>query len=237
MKKRIMVDNQKQPSLCAGKDLRDALLQADGVTCHWAAVDSLPEEMIEGVVVIAENSEARIAYPWNPAEPDAAEFLAPYDQASLFEGLEAEIADRATGFFAKLDNLWATTALQALLVERFGVRMPEAVIATIAQSAQQVSAAAQQVQASHELLKTQLVQCVKSALPNLVELIEDDLRVMVRTWALAEPVRHDRSIESKIESAVASVPPVAWADLTEQEQARLSLAVSRYALAELEAAE
>jgi hypothetical protein len=70
------------------------------------------------------------------------------------------------------------------------------------------------------------VQCVQDALPNLAE---DDLYVLARPLAYAM-----RGNDAPIESTLERVRSIEWDALSDVEQARLSLAIARFALAELE---
>ncbi|MBD2020397.1 hypothetical protein H6F43_09375, partial [Leptolyngbya sp. FACHB-36] len=59
--------NQKAFKAAVQQDLRDALLQAEGVTCKGTADESFSEES----VTVAEAPAAKISYPWNPADLEA----------------------------------------------------------------------------------------------------------------------------------------------------------------------
>jgi hypothetical protein len=201
-------------------DLLAALLPAEGISCSGTLDVSLTEAMITA----AEIPDARIAYPWNPAQ--AEDFFTQSEQPTIFADWQAEeILQRSTQFFAKLDSLWSGATLQNLLVERFGVRMPQPLLTAIAHRAQTITTTSLS-------LADQLVQCVQDVLPALTGLVEDDLYVIGRP--LAESMRDG---SPAIESTLSAVRSLDWQDLSEVEQARLSLVVARYALQQLETLE
>lgn len=217
--KAMYSENQNNLQINVERDFKDALLYADGVSYLWETDESLPETMIEGIVSIEEDPNARIHYPWNLAEPGTAEFFTQSDRESIFAGWQMdEISTRAQRFFGNLDTLWLVTALKA----RFGVRMPPSLLTAIASRAQEVVS-------TSKVLADQLVECAQTILPNLAE---EDLRVLARPLAYA--MRSATDTEA-IESTLSTVCPMEWQNLSEIEQARLSLAVARYAIAELEA--
>lgn len=220
-------DNQKSNDMNIKRDLLAALVHADGVVYEWQSEERLPEEMIEGSLSVAEIADAKIAYPWNVIEVAADEFFAECEQHEAFADLKADISDRSpVPFFAHLDQLWAATALEATqtaLAERFAVRIPRSVLMTIADRAHQVVATSKE-------LADQLVQCAEAVLPNLTTMAIDDLYVLARPLAYA---MRDGEVEA-ISATEAKARLVEWQNLTEVEQACLSLAAARYALAELE---
>lgn len=216
MENKAMRSNQLK-SEAVERDLWDALLNAEGVDCSWKPGEVPTEDMI----TVEEIPTAKISYPWNPAVLDE-EFFA-QAESTVFDGWEPnEVTARSTAFFAHLDHLWSATSIQATLTQRFSVRMPEALLTAIANRAQQVISASVS-------LSDQLVQCVQDLVPSLTELAEEDLYVLARP--LAYPTRDANS--PAIDSALAAVRSVDWDALSETEKARLSLAVARYALAEL----
>lgn len=218
---RVMCSNhQNNPEANVEHDLWAALLEAEGVSCSWTSGEPLTEK----IVTVEEDPHAKIAYPWNPAKAD--DFFAELEQESLFEDWQSEeITARSKSFFAHLDRLWAASSnnLQATLTQRFAARIPQNLLATIAQRAQHLVS-------SSLSLSDQLVQCVQDILPNLTELVEEDLYVLARPLAGA---MRDSGPQQAVDSALASVRPLSWEELSETEQARLSLIIARYALAEL----
>lgn len=203
------------------QDLQMALAAAAGVYCPWQQDQFSAEQ-----VTVDENPYAQITYPWNPADPESEEFFEQAEQAVGFEEWQgAEIAAQAPAFFAQVDRLWATTALQnslqGTLAQKFSLRIPEVLLTAIAQQAQALVA-------SSLSLADQLVQCVDELLPSLDV---EDLQVLARPLAYA--MRGDGDTLG-CDTVLNSVRAAAWEDLTDIEQARVSLAIARYALAELE---
>ncbi|HEY9908761.1 MAG TPA: hypothetical protein V6D18_14280 [Thermosynechococcaceae cyanobacterium] len=199
------------------RELQDALLQAEGVHCSWQPDQPLTEDS----VTIAETPHARIAYPWNPIE--AEDFFSQPDAVSVWEGWENDDSEPASRFFDQLDSLWATAGLQNSLTERFGLRLPQPLLSAIARRAQAIAA-------TSATLADQLVQSVQDLLPNLTELVEEDV------YVLARPLAHAMRGEATIDP-VSAVRSSEWEQLSETEQVRLSLAVAHYALAELKQSE
>jgi hypothetical protein len=162
-------------------------------------------------------------YPWNIADPGAANYLEKLEQEfSLDSWPEAEVTARSQDFFSRLDGIWAQTTLSQSLSQRFATWAPQNVLTAIVQQAQKVVA-------SNLSLAEQLVQCVQQSLPNWDV---DDLQVLARPLAYAM-----RGVETDtnevVESTLKTVRPVTWEELSELEQARLSLSIARCALAQL----
>jgi hypothetical protein len=199
------------------QDLQTALAAAAGVHCPWQQDQFSAEQ-----VTVDENPYAQITYPWNPADPAAEEFFEQAEQAAGFEEWQgAEIAARATSFFAQVDGLWTATSLQNKLVQKFSLRIPETLLMAIAQQAQSMVA-------SSLSLADQLVQCVDDLLPSLDV---EDLHVLARPLAYAMRGEGDNL---SCDTVLNSVRTAEWASLSDIEQARVSLAIARYALAELD---
>ncbi|MCY7276196.1 MAG: hypothetical protein LH702_21280, partial [Phormidesmis sp. CAN_BIN44] len=104
------------------------------------------------------------------------------------------------------------------LAQKFA-SVPQTLLAAIARQAQKV------VETSNSLAD-QLVQCVQDVLPTWAD---DDLQVLARPLAYA--MRSDGA--DVVDATVNSVRPIAWNDLSETEQARMSLAIARYAIDQL----
>jgi hypothetical protein len=158
-------------------------------------------------------------YPWDITDPAAASYIEKLDQEfSLDSWLDEEVAQRSQDFFARLDGVWTQTTLS----QRFAAWAPQSVLNAIVQQAQKVVA-------SNLSLADQLIQCVQESLPtwNI-----DDLQVLARPLAYAM-----RGVETEtaqvVESTLQAVRPLSWEELSELEQARLSLAIARCALAQL----
>ncbi|NET38222.1 MAG: hypothetical protein F6K19_40535 [Cyanothece sp. SIO1E1] len=171
-------------------------------------------------------------YPWNPAEPESETYFAEIEQACEAPDLSVQVtANHWQTLSMQLDKLWsdvsvgatpqesANPSLKAALMGRFATRMPENLLNTIARQAQQVLAA-------NLSLSDQLVNCVQDILPAWDC---EDLQVLARP--LAHAMRGGDA--EVLEVALRSVRFAAWTELSGVEQARLSLAIARYAIAQL----
>ena len=197
------------------QDLANALLQTEDVTLRWNTNESIDTAEIE----VAETPTSKISYPWNPSEPSAESFLSELEQEfSLDNWDDSEIAQRSQSFFGQLDALWSATDLKTTLGQKFAA-VPQSLLATIARQAQKV------VETSNSLAD-QLIECVQDVLPSWAE---DDLQVLARPLAYA--MRGDAA--DVVDATVNSVGAIAWSDLSETEQARMSLAIARYAIDQL----
>jgi hypothetical protein len=198
------------------QDLANALLQTDEVILRWEPTE--PIDMAE--VEVVENPHGKIPYPWNPADSASETFFAELEQSfSLDDWQDTEIAARSMAFFSHLDQLWSTNSLQTMLAQKFA-EMPQALLNAIAHQAQQIAEASNS-------LADQLVQCVQEILPAWAD---EDLQVLARPLAYAM-----RDESDAIESTLKSIRPVEWTELSETEQAKMSLAVARYAIDQLNA--
>lgn len=173
------------------------------------------------------------SYPYNPAEPETEAYFAALEQEVLAIGWSVDdLSAQGQVLSNHIDQLWSAFAapavalppdsLSADLLQRFAVRAPHDLINRISQQAQQL--------VSQNLsLAEQLVQCVQGCLPQWGA---EDLQVFARPLAFTM-----RSSETEVlESTINSVRSVEWAQLSDVEQARLSLAIARYALAQLSSA-
>ncbi|MEP0918388.1 hypothetical protein [Leptolyngbya sp. FACHB-17] len=184
----------------------DALLDSEAVTVRWNQPDNADTVEVE----VAEVPDSAIAYPWNPADPEAESFFNSLEQKFSLDALsDAEVADRADAFFSHLDSLFAAPTLETSLAQKFAT-VPQSILNTIAQQAQKLAN-------SSATLADQLVQCVQEALPQWAE---EDLQV------LARPLAYSMRGEEQ------AVKATDWARLSETEQAKLTLAIARYALNE-----
>ncbi len=219
MEKKVMCSANQDAEMLLEQELWSALLHAEGVSCSWTGHDALSEEMF----VVDDNPHATISYPWSPASPESEKFLTVLEQhTSLDDWDPAEITNRSGAFFQQIDQLWAAASLQDTLAERFAARMPQNLLTAIVNRAQAVYA-------STTNLAEQLVHCVQTVVPNLAD---EDLDVLARPLAYA--MRNGGSHQA-VETTLAKVRMLAWEELSEIEQARLSLAIARCALAELDA--
>lgn len=175
-------------------------------------------------------------YPWNPADLESEAYFSEQEQQFLLENcLDAEIASGSDAFFSCLEKIWAETIptsepinvtsvadavdLQATLQQRFATYIPQSWLAAIARQAYDVLS-------GQKSIADRLVQCVQELLPNWAE---DDLLILARPFAGAM-----RCPDTAIESQLSHVSCQNWANVSEIEQARASLAIARYALAQLQ---
>ena len=159
-----------------------------------------------------------VAYPWNPAQLESESYLTALDQEFALSDTfsDSDIAQKSQVLFAQLEQVWLTTALQKSLREKFA-RVPQDFIARIAQSVQNATV-------KYQSLADQMVECVLDILPQWAE---EDLQVLARPLAYAM-----REVDSEgAPLLMATKKP--WAQLSEIEQARVSLAVARYAISQL----
>ena len=170
-------------------------------------------------------------YPWEPATPESEAYFGGREQEFVLEDWsEAEMTARSQAFFTKLAHLWSTSlsqvaestqvnALQVALAQRFAARVPEGWLNMLAHRVHQVFLTQQSTAAA-------LVQCIQGLLPDWAE---DDLLVLARPFAYTMRGKETEAIES----VLVNVQDRDWTTLSEIEQARLSLAIARYALAEI----
>ena len=173
--------------------------------------------------------EASFTYPWNPAEPEAEAYFEALEQEVMLAGWTTEeLTEQGQVLANCLEQVWDTfsataavpsTTLCAKLLQQFATQVPQHLLDSIAQRAQQVIA-------TNLSIADQMVQCVQGCLPNWAE---DDLYVLARPFAYA---MRDTSDTGMLEAALRSVRCAAWTELSGIEQARLSLAIARYAIAQ-----
>jgi hypothetical protein len=177
--------------------------------------DSQTQVQMELLATIVQTD---VAYPWNPAQLESESYLTALEEEfALSDSFsDSDIAQKSQVLFAQLEQVWLTTALQKSLREKFA-RVPQDFLARIAQSVQNATV-------KYQSLADQMVECVLDILPQWAE---EDLQVLARPLAYAM-----REVDSEgAELVIAARRP--WAQLSEIEQARVSLAVARYAISQL----
>ncbi|MEG3899169.1 MULTISPECIES: hypothetical protein [unclassified Microcoleus] len=177
--------------------------------------DSQTQAQMELLATIVQTD---VAYPWNPAQLESESYLSALEQEfALFDSFsDSDIAEKSQVLFAQLEQVWLASALQKSLREKFA-RVPQDFLASIAQSVQNATV-------KYQSLADQMVECVLDILPQWAE---EDLQVLARPLAYAM-----RDAEpSGVELVMATRRH--WAELSEIEQARVGLAVARYAISEL----
>ncbi|MEG3835348.1 MULTISPECIES: hypothetical protein [unclassified Microcoleus] len=181
--------------------------------------DSQTQAQMELLATIVQTD---VAYPWNPAQLESESYLTALEQEfALSDSFsDSDIALKSQVLFSQLEQVWLTTSLQKSLREKFA-RVPQDFLASIAQSVQNATV-------KYQSLADQMVECVLDILPQWAE---EDLQVLARPLAYAM-----RDVDSEGgELVMATKRP--WAQLSEIEQARVSLAVARYAISQLEIAD
>jgi hypothetical protein len=178
--------------------------------------------------------EESFTYPWNPAAPESADYFDALEQEVTKAGWSAdELAEQGQILANFLEQVWVDSSLVGLpvqaptdnacinLLQQFTAQMPQQLLDTIVRRAQQVVTI-------NLSLADQMVQCVQECLPNWAE---EDLQVLARPFAYSM-----RGAETEmLEAALRSIRCAAWTELSGIEQARLSLAIARYAIAQMPA--
>ena len=164
------------------------------------------------------------AYPWNPSEPGADPYFA--DLEANWQALEVSEEEATSCWQAvsnQLEQIWAETStvspLQRALTEKFSGHMPQSLLQEIAQRAQQIVAAGRP-------LAEQLIHCVEEMMSDWDQA---DLQVMARPYAMAMRDGQGEILNVTLNS----LENREWAELSDIEQLRLSLAIARYAIAQL----
>lgn len=164
------------------------------------------------------------SYPWNPSSPDSDPYFTDLEADwQAFNLSAAETTTRWQALSTQLEQLWSEAStpspLQRLLSQKFSGRMPQPLLQEIAQRAQQIIAAGRP-------LADQLVHCVQDVMSDWDEA---DLQVMARPFALA--MRDGQG--ELLNLTLSSLENRQWTELSDLEQVRLSLAIARYAIAQL----
>ena len=167
---------------------------------------------------------ATVLYALNPA--DSQDWFAELSSHSLLDcWSEAELDERSTAFFGGMDQLWAPD-LVAVLSRKF-VTVPQEMLSFIALRASQLAkTSVEQIEQASDLagglardLADQLIACTQSILPQWAE---EDLRVFARPLVYA--MRGD--------SPKTDMQEKDWASMSDIEQAKLTLAIAKYAMAQ-----
>lgn len=168
-------------------------------------------------------------YPWDTTTPAAEAYFNEAEQLMSDNWLDREIIAEAPNFLSQIDRLWLAKVpaqdlqqrLQAKLYAQFAAQVPQQWLAAISRRAREVV----NTQTS---LGAQLVQCIQELVPKC---LEEDLLVLARPYANA--MRGN----SNSATVLPDVTPEQWANLSEIQQAKLSLAIARYALEQIQAEE
>ena len=166
--------------------------------------------------------EDTATYPWNPYDPAAIAYLNQLESDFASGELsDEEFSSQWSQVSQIAETLWAepSESLLAALAQKFGSRMPQNLLNQLAAN---VQTAAQ----SGNALIDQLVASAQTVLSGWEA---DDLQVMARPLAMAMRGGQEEILDVTLQS----IRQVDWEELSEVEQARLSLVVARYALGEL----
>lgn len=168
-------------------------------------------------------------YVWDPAEASSFEYFDALEQEMAADGWQSEDwSPYVQSLTATVDQVWAdrpaptasaVPGASAPLWQRFTAQVPAAIVDRILAQVKQVSA-------TNRSLSDQLVLCVQTV---LTEWNEDDLIVLARPFAYA---MRDGAGTEPVNGVLQSVRCTEWSQLSSIEQARLSLAIARVALAE-----
>jgi hypothetical protein len=161
-------------------------------------------------------------YPWNPAEPETADYYAESDSyLSLDDWSDEELQARSQSFFTQIQSCWADSpspelalSPMAALAAKFGDRVPQQWLAAI-------SAKVSSLTTSNLEPVEQLVQSVQDLLSNWAT---DDLLVIARPYAYA--MRCDPGVNDPDRI----VRPLEWTELSELERAKLTILIAQYAI-------
>ncbi len=204
--------------------------------------DKIHSQQIELELLEALLDSEDINYPWDPADQETEDFFREIElqfesKLGMGEFLDAELPTRSQAFHEQLDCLWSNvttnqhynhntsgsiiTSLKENLQSLMASRVPQNWIEKIAEKAAEIFSPTKS-------MGEQLALCAKAVLPNLGT---DDLLVLARPYSYA--MRNSNSEAQSLESALNKVGEHEWKQLSEIEQARVSLAVAYYALRQL----
>lgn len=186
-----------------------AIQPTDSYSCHDVQIQT-ELELLEAIV------QADNPYPWNPLLPESDAYLTTLqNEFAISDCLcDADVAKQSQILFAQLDQLWLANSVQKSLFEKFAP-VPQDLLVCIAKRVQNVTD-------RYQSLADQMVQCILEVLP---QWDEEDLQVLARPLAYAMRDAESETIELALDAGRC------WAELSEIEQARVSLAIARYAIA------
>jgi len=167
------------------------------------------------------------AYPWNPEAPESDAYFDSLEQELPISDLlnDVEMSSACQNFYSQTEKLWPIIETQNALYKKFAGLAPKKLLKNLGKIAINVVDQVNRL-GSTLSLSDQLVHCVSEVLPGW-DL--EDLEVMARP--IAYSMRGDR--DDAIEKTLATMQPVDWHDLSEVEQARLSLAIALYAISQV----
>ncbi|MGB3533591.1 MAG: hypothetical protein WBA13_08735 [Microcoleaceae cyanobacterium] len=161
--------------------------------------------------------EEESIYPWNPIQSDSVAYLAELEtEFELSECFtDAEVNHKSQALFAQVEQLYSVTTLQQSILQKFAGQVPRDLLHRLAQAALQ---AGEKMSDCSVSLADGLVECVQDILPQWQA---EDLYVLARPFAYS------------MLGSEKDISQIEWTKMSEVEQARMSLAVARYALSKL----
>lgn len=191
---------------------------------HQAELDLLA--LLLEAAPLQADSDTPSAYPWNPAQPEADSYFDTLEQDALALGWFDDLDQRVESLGRVMDQIWEPVAplsiaesLKQHIYQALSVDVPQTLVSHIIQMAQRVAA-------SGAALEEQLIECVQGCLPAIAD---EDWPVLARPYAHA---MRDSNADS-LEAALRTMRCAAWTELSGIEQARLSLAIARYSIAQM----
>ena len=168
-----------------------------------------------------------LAYPWNPKAPESDAYFNSLEQKLPLSDLlnDVEMTSTCQNFYSQTDKLWIIIDTQNALYKKFAGFAPKNFLYKLVKIAINVVDQVNRL-GSTLSLSDQLVHCVSEVLPGW-DL--EDLEVMARP--LAYSMRGEKN--DTVENILATMESVEWHDLSEVEQARLSLAIALYAISQV----
>jgi hypothetical protein len=186
-----------------------------------------PSSVAEAQLMDCLLASSTVNYPWNPSDPDTADYYAESDSHfSLEDWSDDEVEQRSQSFFASIQSCWETAPSTeselsplAALTAKFGTRVPQQWLSKIAANVSNLATANLEP-------VDQLVQSVQNLLSNWAT---DDLLVMARPYAYA--MRCNPGVDNPDNI----VRPLDWEELSEVERAKLTILMAQYAIERIQA--
>ncbi|MEA5578215.1 hypothetical protein [Anabaena sp. UHCC 0451] len=172
-------------------------------------------------------------YPWNLVDQESEAYFNELEQQFECEDLLAEdLTRRSQDFYHNLDEIWSqvyhsktdhdeqpSKSIKVAIHNAFAASVPANWLNAIAQKASEIISLEQSA-------SEKLVECVQALLPNWGT---DDLLVLARPFAYSMRSNEPQNLAS----IISNLENREWTDLSEIEQAKISLAIANYAFKEL----
>jgi len=160
-----------------------------------------------------------LPYPWNQTLPESEYYLDIQEKEfSLSDWLtEKEISQRAKNLFYHFDQIWSNVSVEQSLLEKFAPLVPHDLLNALVKSVTEVAS-------QYQSLADRMVKSVLTILP---QWNEEDLQVLARPLAYAMREADPNPLDTLLKCGKC------WTELSEIEQARLSLVIARYTLSQL----